>query len=158
MRSSVETRERDDDNDSNSSMKPQLDGQDFAHGDDVNIIDSHASMPMSDWLDSENQYRGGNIIDIDANDPRQSDPPPVDIRLDEPEAPSSAAVDDLDSTGGREMEEKEGMPSLIPAHGASAAHLEAVSSEDVGMSGMGESQDLGIGGATSHVEEVRKGG
>lgn len=153
VRPSVESRERDDDNDSNSSMVAQHNGNDYERREHINIMDNTDDQ-MQTYLNSMPE----NISYMDGVDPN-ADPEPIDIHLDDLEPSSSTQVDYLDGSGDREMEEKKGMPSLIPAPGTSTNQLPAMdTSEDIDMSGMGESQDLGVGGATSHVEQVRKGG
>lgn len=135
-------------------MQVQHNGNDYERGDHVNVMES---IPMQDYLNSIDGR--GDIPYMDGIDPH-ADPPAVDIRLDEPEPiepSSSTQVNYMDATEDREMEEKKGFPSLIPAPGTSATQLPAMdTSEDTDMSGIGESQDSGVGGAASHVEEVRR--
>ncbi|KAM3418151.1 hypothetical protein BST61_g6355 [Cercospora zeina] len=140
FRASVEAGDHDDDAD---STKAQFDGHDLE-----SMNDGMPRMATADWI---NQNAGDR------------DPSPVDIHL-PPEnntLPSGGnPVTQNDVAGGsREMEmiERKGPSSLLTSRAdQSAASVEH--SDDVRMSGMGESQDLGIGGAPNHAEETRKGG
>ena len=148
-----EVNERDDDQD---STRAQHDGADYvADPDVVSIVGSHkpASLTMNEWLSSSDAYdsypsavNGSVRLDFDSTDPE-----PVDINLDD------VADDSVGNNAEMEMQEKKGMPSLIPTQQRHDVTTEITS--DQNMSGMGASQDLGVGGAVAHSEDsTTKGG
>lgn len=85
------------------------------------------------------------------------DPEPVDIHLDPVNDTPPSGADPFPETREMEMIERKGPSSLLTSR-AEQTTGPGQYVEDVGMGGVGESQDMGIGGAPSHGDEWRKGG
>ncbi|PPJ54634.1 hypothetical protein CBER1_06157 [Cercospora berteroae] len=134
VRASVEAAEHDDDAD---STKAQYDGDDHQ-----STTDALTRMSAGDWISHSASNR---------------DPEPVDIHLDPVNETPPSGADPFPETREMEMIERKGPSSLLTSR-AEQSTGPGQYGEDVGMGGVGESQDIGIGGAPSHGDELRKGG